>query len=136
MLKILQARLQQYVNCEFPDVQARFRKGRGTRDQIANICWIIEKAREFQKNIYFCFMDYAKAFDCITTNYGKFFKTWEYQTTLPASWEICMQVRKQQLELDMEQQTGSKLGKEYVKAVYCHPDYLTYMQSTSWEMLG
>ena len=108
MLKILQARLQQYVNCEFPDVQARFRKGRGTRDQIANICWIIEKAREFQKNIYFCFMDYAKAFDCITTNYGKFFKRWEYQTTLPASWEICMQVRKQQLELDMEQQTGSK----------------------------
>ena len=136
MLKILQASLQQYVNRELPDVQAGFRKGRGTRDQIANICWIIEKAREFQKNIYFCFMDYAKAFDCITTNYGKFFKRWEYQTTLPASWEICMQVRKQQLELDMEQQTGSKLGKEYVKAVYCHPDYLTYMQSTSWEMLG
>ena len=71
-----------------------------------------------------------------TTNSGKFFKTWEYQTTWPASWEICMQVRKQQLELDMEQQTGSKLGKEYVKAVYCHPDYLTYIQSTSWEMPG
>ena len=65
MLKILQARLQQYVNCEVPDVQAGFRKGRGTRDQIANICWIIEKAREFQKNIYFCFIDYAKAFDCM-----------------------------------------------------------------------
>ena len=72
LLKILQARLQQYVNCELPDVQAGFRKGRGTRDQIANICWIMEKAREFQKNIYFCFIDYAKAFDWITINCGKF----------------------------------------------------------------
>ena len=104
MLKILQARLQQYVNRELPDVQAGFRKGRGTRGQIAKIRWIIKKAREFQKNIYFCFIDYAKA----TTNCGKFSKIWEYQTTWPASWEICMQVRKQQLELDMEQQTGSK----------------------------
>ena len=68
MLKILQARLQQYVNCELPDVQAGFRKGRGTRDQIANICWIMEKAREFQTNIYFCFIDYAKAFDCVDHN--------------------------------------------------------------------
>ena len=68
MLKILQARLQQYVNHELPDVQAGFRKGRGTRDQIANICWITEKAREFQKNIYFCFIDYAKAFDCVDHN--------------------------------------------------------------------
>ena len=68
MLKILQARLQQYVNHELPDVQVGFRKGRGTRDQIANICWIIEKAREFQKNIYFCFFDYAKAFDCVDHN--------------------------------------------------------------------
>ena len=67
---------------------------------------------------------------------GKFFKSWEYQTTFPASWEICIQVKKQQLEPDMEQQTGSKLGKEYVKAVYCHLAYLTYMQSTSCEMLG
>ena len=109
MLKILQARLQQYVNYELPDIQAGFRKGRGTRDQIANICRIMEKAREFQKNIYFCFIDYAKAFDCgITINCGKFWKRWEYQTTWSASWEICMQVRKQQLELDMEQQTGSK----------------------------
>ena len=72
----------------------------------------------------------------ITTNCGKFFKRWAYQTTWPTSWEICMQVRKQQLELDMEQQTGSKSGKEYVKAVYCHPAYLIYLQSTSWEMLG
>ena len=108
ILKILQAKLQQYVNRELPDVQAGFRKGRGTRDQIANICWIIEKAKQFQKNIYFCFIDYAKAFDWITTNCGKFWKRWEYQTIWPASWEAYMQVRKQQLELDMEQQTGSK----------------------------
>ena len=109
MLKILQDRLQQYVNHELPDVQAGFRKDRGTRDQIANICWIMDKARKFQKNIYFCFIDYTKAFDCVDhKNCGKFFKRWEYQTTWIASWEICMQVRKQQLELDMEQQTGSK----------------------------
>ena len=109
MLKILQVRLQQYVNCELPDVQAGFRKGRGTRDQIANIRWIIKKAREFQRNIYFCISDYAEAFDCwITINCRKFFKRWEYQTTWPASWETYMQVRNQQLELDMEQQTGSK----------------------------
>ena len=102
MLKILQARLQQYVNRELPDVQAGFRKGRGTRNQIANIHWTMEKAREFQKNIYFCFIDYAKAFDLwLTINCEKFWKIWEYQTTWPASWEICMQVKKQQLELDM-----------------------------------
>ena len=81
MLKILQARLQQYVSCELPDVQGGFRKGRGTRDQIANICWIIKKARKFQKNIYFCFIDYAKTFDWSTINCGKFFKRREYQTT-------------------------------------------------------
>ena len=109
MLKILQARLQQYVNRELPDVQAGFRKGRGTRDQIANIHWIIEKAREFRKNIYFCFIDYAKSLTVwITINCGKFWKRWEYQTTWSASWKIFMQVRKQQLELDMEQQKGSK----------------------------
>ena len=138
MLKILHARLQQYVNHEIPDVQAGFRKGRGIRDQIANICWIIEKAREFQKNICFCFIDYAKAFDCVnqTTNCGKFWKRWEYQTTLPASWETCMQVRKQQLEPDMGQQTVSKLEKESVRAVYCHPAYLAYLQSTSCKMPG
>ena len=132
MLKILQARLQQYMNRELPDVQAGFRKGRRTRDQISNIHWIIEKAREFQKNIYFCFTDYAKALTvCITTNCGTFFKRWEYQTTLRSSWEMCMQFKKQQLKLDMGQQTGPKLEKEYVKAVYCHPAYLTYMQSES-----
>ena len=109
MLKILQARLQQYMNRVLPDVQAGFGKGRGTRDQIANICWIIQKAREFQKTIYFCFIDYAKALTVwITINCGKFWKRWEYQTTWPASWETYMQVRKQQLELDMEQQIGSK----------------------------
>ena len=107
MIKILQARLQQYMNHELPDIQAGFRKGRVTRDQIANICWITEKASQLQKNIYFCFIDYSKALTVwITINCGKFFKSWEYQTTWPASWE--MQVRKQQLELDMEQQTGSK----------------------------
>ena len=86
MLKILQQRLQQYMNRELPDVQAGFRKGRGTRDQIANFHWIIKKAREFLKNIYLCFIDYIKPLTLwITTNCGKFLKRWEYQTTLPAS---------------------------------------------------
>ena len=86
MFKILQAGLQQYVNCELTDVQAGFRKGKGTRDQIANIPWIIKKAREFQKNISNCFVDYTKTFDCVvTTNCGKLLKKWEYQTTLSAS---------------------------------------------------
>ena len=93
------------MNRELPDVQAGFKKGRGTRDQIANI----EKAREFQTNIYFCFIDYAKTFDCVDHNkLWKIWKRWEYQTTWSASWETWTQVRKQQLELDMEQQTGSK----------------------------
>ena len=107
------------MNWELLDVQAGFRKGRRTRDQIVNIYWIIEKAREFQKNISFCFIDYAKAFDCVDHN-----KLWKIllqmgiQATWPASWEIYMQVKKQQSELDMEQQTGSKSGKEYIKAIY------------------
>ena len=97
------------MNPELTVVQAGFRKGRGTKDQVANICWIIEKAREFQKNIYFFFIDYAKAFDCVNHHkLWKILKEMEYQTTWTASWETCMQVRKQQLELDMEQQTGSK----------------------------
>ena len=109
MVKILQARLQQYLNRELPDVQAGFRKGRGSRYQIVDIQWIFLKAKEFQKNTYFCFIDYAKAFDCVDHN-----KRWEILKEigipdhLPASLEICMQVRRQQLELDMEQQTGSK----------------------------
>ena len=94
------------------------------------------KAREFQKNIYFCFIDYAKAFDCADHNkLCKILQEMGISDHLPASWEICMQARKQQLELDMEQQTGSKYKKEYVKAVYCHLACLTSMQSTSWEML-
>ena len=109
MLKILQARLQQYMNRELPDVQAGFRKGRGTREQMANIRWIIEKAREFQKNIYFCFIDYAKVFDCVHHNkLWKILKQMGIPDHLTSSWEICMQVRKQQLELDIEQQTGFK----------------------------
>ena len=97
------------MNRELSDVQAGFRKGRGSRDQIANIHWIMEKAREFQKSIYFCFSDYAKAFDCVDHNkMWKILKEMEYQTTWSASWEICMQVRKQRLELDKKQQTGSK----------------------------
>ena len=101
------------------------------------IHWITKKAREFQKNIYFCFIDYAKASVWVElNNSGKFLKRWEYQTTLPASREICMQVRKQQLELDIEQQTSSKSGKEYIKAVYFCPAYLASMQSTSCKMLG
>ena len=131
MLKIFQARLQQYMNYELPDVQAGL--GRGTRDQIANIHWIIEKARVFQKNTYFCFIDYAKAFDYMDNNkLWKFFKKWECQTTWPASWEICMQVKKQQLELDMKQQTGSKLGKEYVKAVLLPCLFNLYAEYIMW----
>ena len=130
MLKILQARLQQYMNWELPDVQAGFRKGRGTTHQIVNSHWIIEKAREFHKNIYFCFTDYAKALDYVDHNkLGKILK----QIRIPdhlVFWETCMQVKKKQLEPDMEQWTGSKLGKEYLRAVYCHPAYLTSMQST------
>ena len=125
MLKIVQ---------KHPDVQAGLRKGRSTKDQIASICWIIKKARERQKNIYFCFIGYIKASDCVDHN--KFFKRWEYQSTLPASWETCMQVKKQQLELDMKQCTSSKLEKEYIKAVYWHPACLICMQSTSCETLG
>ena len=97
------------MNGELPDVQAGFRKGKGTRDQVANIRWIMEKAREFQKNIYFCFIDYAKAFDCEDhKKLWKILREMGIPDHLPCPWEICMQVRKQQLEVDMEQQTGSK----------------------------
>ena len=97
MLKILQDRLQQYVNCELPDVQVGFRKGRGTRDQIANIQWIIKKAREFHKTSTSALLNMPNTLTMwITTNCGKILKTWEYRTTWPASWEICMQVKRQQ----------------------------------------
>ena len=136
LLKILQARLQYYMNHEFPYVQARFRNGRGTRDQIANIFLIIGKTREFQTFIYFCFIDYAKTFDRVDHN-----KLWkilqemgipDHLTCLPR----ILYAGQEATELDMEQQTGSKSGKEYVKAVYCHPAYITYMQSTSCEIQG
>ena len=109
MLQILQARLQQYVNHELSDVQVGFRKSRGTRDQIANIRWIIKKAESSRKTSISALLTMPKPLTVwITINCGKFWKRWAYQTTRPVSWETCMQVRKQQLELDMEQQTGSK----------------------------
>ena len=126
-------KIQQYMNCELPDVQVGFRKGRGTRDQIANICWIIKKAREFQKNIYFCFIDYTKAYDCVDHN--KLENSSRDGNTrppyLPSEKSVC---RSRSNRTGHKQRTDSKLGKEYVKAVYCHPAYLTYMQSTSCEM--
>ena len=120
MLKILQARLQQYINCELPDVQAGFRKGRGTRDQIANIRWIMEKAREFQKNIYFCFIDYAEDFDCVDHN-----QMWKILKVTGIPDQLTCLLRnlyacQEATEPDMEQQTGSKSGKEHIIAVYCH----------------
>ena len=117
------------MNHELPDVQAGFRKVRGTRDQTANICWIIEKAREFHKNIYFCFIDYSKAFVWITTNWKtlKEMGIPDHLTCLLRN----LYAGQEATELDMKQWAVSKLGKEYVKAVYCHPAYLTYMQSTS-----
>ena len=135
MFKILQARLQQYVNWELLDVQAGFRKDRGIRDQIANTRWIMEKAREFQKNIYFCFIDYTKGFDCVYHNkLWKILKEMEIPDHLSYLLRNSMQVKKLQLEPHMEQWTGSKLRKEYIKAVYCHLAYLIYMQSTSCKM--
>ena len=124
------------MNHELPDVQADFRKCRGTRDQISKIHWIIQKAREFQKNIYFCFIDHAKAFDCVDQN-----RLWKILQEMGIPDHLTCLLRnlhagEEDTELDMEQQTGSKLGKQYVKAVYCHPAYLTDMQSTSCKMLG
>ena len=123
MLKILQARLQQYMNYELPDVQARFRKGRGTTNQMANIQWITEKARKFQKNIYFCFTDYTKAFHYVDHN-----KLWKILQEMGIPDHLICLLRnlyadQEATEPDMEQWTGSKLGKEYVKAVYYHPAY-------------
>ena len=113
MLKILRAKFQQYVSHEFPDVQAGFRKDRGTRYQIPNFRWIMKKAREFQKSIYFSFIDYSAAFDCMDHNkLWKILQDMGIPDHLICSWEISLQVKKQQLELDMEQQTGSKSGKE------------------------
>ena len=110
MLKIFQARLQQYVKRELPDVQAGFRKGKETRDKLPTSTGLSKKQESSRKkNLFSALLTMPKALTLwITTNCRKFWKRWEYQTTWPASWEICMQVRKQQLELDMEQQTGSK----------------------------
>ena len=132
MLKILQARLQQYVNHELPDVQAGFRKGRRTRDQIANLYWIMEKAREFQKNIYFCFIDYAKAFDCVDHNkLQKILK----ETGIPDHLTCLLRNLYAGQEATVRTGHGTtdwfQVGEEYVKAVYCHPVYLTSMQSTA-----
>ena len=119
MLKILQARLYQYVNCELPDVQADFRKGRGTRDQIAIVHWIIEKAREFQKNIFFCFIDYAKAFDCVDHNkLRKILKEMGIPEHLTCLLRNLYAGQEATARTGHKQQTGSKLGKEYVKVVY------------------
>ena len=131
MLKILQARLQQYMNHELPEVQAGFRKGRGTRDQIANICWIIEKARMFQKNIYFCFIDYAKDFDCVDH-----IKMWKILKEMGIPDHLTCLLRnlyagQQTVRIGHGTTTDSKLGKEYVKAVYCHHANLAYIHSTS-----
>ena len=129
MLKILQARLQQYLNCELPDVQVGFRKGRGTRDQIANICWIIKKAREFQKNIYFCFIDYAK--DCVGHN-----KLWKILKEMGIPDHLICLLRKLYGGKETTVRTGHEtdwfqIGKGIVKTIYCHLAYLISMQSTS-----
>ena len=135
MLKILQARLQQYVNRKLPDVQAGFEKAEEPEIKLPTSAGSWKKQESSRKTSISALLTKPKPLTVwITTNCGKLWKRWEYQTTLPASWETCMQVRKQQLELDVEQQTASKLVKEYIKAVYCQPAYLTYMQSISHEM--
>ena len=137
MLKILQARFQQCVKCEFSDVQAGFRKGRGSRDQIVNIHWIIEKTREFQKNIYFCFIDYTKTFDCVDHN-----KLWKIlkEMGIPDHLPCLLRNLYAGQEATVRTRHGTKdwfqIGKGVCQAVYCHPVYLTSMQSTSCEMLG
>ena len=136
MLKILQARLQRYMTVNFQMFKLDLEKAEEQEIKLSTNVGS-EKEKEFQKNITFCFTDCAKVLTVwITTNCGEFLKRWEYQTPLPASWETCMQVMKQQLEPDLKQRTGSKLGKEYVKAMYCYPAYITYMQSTSCEIAG
>ena len=125
------------MNRELPDVQAGFRKGRGTRDQIANIRCIIEKAREFHKNICFCFINYAKAFDCVDHN-----KLWKILQEMGIPNHLTCPLRKlyagqeATVRTGLEQQTASKSGKEYIKVIYCHPVYLNYMQNTSCQMPG
>ena len=137
MLKILQARLQQYMNRELPDVQDGFRKGRGTRDQIANIFWIIQKAREFQKNIYFCFIDYTKVFNRVDHN-----KLWKIFRQIRIPDHLTCLLRNLHSGQEATVRTGHgttdwfQKGKGVHQAVYCHPAYLTYIHSTSCQMLG
>ena len=130
MLTILQTRLQQHMDCELPDVQAGFRKGRGTRDLIASVRWIIEKAREFQKNIYFCFIDYSKAFDCVHYN-----KLWKILKEMGIPDHLTCLLRNLYADQEATVRTGHGATDWFqirtVKAVYCHPAYLTYVQSTS-----
>ena len=132
MLKILQARLQEYMSHELPYVQAGFRKGRGTRDQTANIHWSIKKAREFQKNIYFCFADYTKDFDCVDHN-----KLWKIlqEMGIPDHMTCLLRNLYAGQEATVRTEIASKLGKD-VKAVFCHPVYLTYIQSASCKIPG
>ena len=125
------------MNRELPDVQAGLEKAEESEIKLPTSLESSKKQESPRKISTSDLLTMPKTLTMwITINSGKFFKRWEYQTTWPASWETYMQVKKQQLELDMDQETGSKLGKEYIKAVYCHPAYLTYMQSTSWETLG
>ena len=133
MLKILQARLQQYVN--FQMIKLVLEKAEEPEIKLPTSTGSWKKEESSRKTSICALLTMPKPLTVwITINSGKFWRRWEYQTTWPASWETCMQVRKQQLELDMEQQTSSKSGKEYIKAVYCHPAYLTSMQSTSTEV--
>ena len=136
MLKTLQPRLQQYVNHELPDVQAGFRKGRGTRDEIANIRWIIKKAKEFQKNIYFCFIDYAKAFGCVDHK-----TLWKILKEIGIPDHLTCLLRNLHTGQEATVRTGHgtmdwfQIGKGVPKG-FCHPAYLTYMQNTSCKMPG
>ena len=125
MLKILQARLQQHMNHELPDIQAGFREGRGARDQVANICWIIEKAGEFQQNIYFCFIDYAKAFDCVDHN-----KLWKVLQEMGIPDHL---YAGQEATVRTEHGTTDwlQIGEGVCQGCICHPAYLTSMQRTS-----
>ena len=136
MLKIPQAKLQNYRNWELPDVQVGFRKDRGTKIKLSTSTGSWKKQESSWKASVSALLTMPKPLTVwITTNCGNFFKRWEYQANL-VSWETCMQIKKQQLELDMEQWTSSKLGKEYVKAVHCHSAYLTSMQRPSCKMPG
>ena len=136
MLKILQARFQQYVNHELQMFKLVLEKAEEPEINLPTFIGSSNMQESSRKTSTSALLTTPKPLIVrITTNSGKFLKRWEYQTTWPASWEICMQVKKQHSELDMELQTGSSLGKKYVKAVYCHPAYVTSMQSTSWETL-